>query len=247
MLSWSVLRKLWTRSSVLRGSTGLMLALTTAATVLGCAGSRKKAKPAETEVTGRRDDDRARCAYEGRDDREILESRSPGAREPNIRRVFGYIGDGEERRRILLCREVDTNLDGVKDVLRTYGDHGERLTEQADSDFDGRIDTWITFGKTRPAQVEFDKNRDGKPDETRFYTAGKVTRIQRDTNGDEKPDVFEIYDEGQLVRMGIDANFDGQVDIWHRDQLRAQQLASPDDKKSPEDTGDLSDDVGGED
>lgn len=216
-------------------SSSALFFLSLAVMSLGCGGSKKRANQAPTELTGQREDDLARCAYQGRDDREMLESRSPGASEPNIRRVYTYIGEGEERRRILLCREVDTNLDGIKDVLRTYGDHGQRLTEQADSDFDGRIDTWITFGQTRPAQIEFDKNHDGKPDETRFYTAGKVARIQRDTNGDEQADVFEIYDEGRLVRMGIDANFDGQVDIWHRDQLRARQLAAQDDRLSADD------------
>src|SRR5690606_23262894 len=97
-------------------------------------------------------DDRARCEFEGRDDRDVQESSAPGSVVANVRRVYGYIGAGEERRRVLLCREVDTNYDGVKDLVRTFGDNGEKLTEQADSDYDGRIDTWITFGATKPAK-----------------------------------------------------------------------------------------------
>ncbi len=189
-----------------------------------CGGSKKPAEVVEPEVEGRRGDDQSRCEFKGRDDRDVQESSSPGSVLANVRRVYGYIGKASERRRILLCREVDTNLDGTKDLLRTYGDNGERLTEQADSDYDGKIDTWITFGKRSPAKIEFDKNGDGKPDEIRFYTGGKLARVQRDTNGDEKADIFEIYDEGRLERMGLDVDFDGKVDAWRRDQVRAREL-----------------------
>ena len=158
----------------------------------GCAGSKKQAEKPEQVVEGRRDDDQSRCEYKGRDDRDVQESSSPGSVVANVRRVYGYVGTASERRRILLCREVDTNLDGVKDLLRTYGDNGERLTEQADSDYDGKIDTWITFGARSPVKIEFDKNADGRAEEVRFYTGGKLVRVQRDTNGDDKADVFEI-------------------------------------------------------
>jgi hypothetical protein len=190
----------------------------------GC--NKRKQKRAESPVdvvTGTRADDQSRCEFEGRDDRDVQESSAPGSVTANVRRVYGYIGEGTERRRILLCREADTNFDGVKDVMRTYGDHGQRLMEQADSDYDGKIDTWITFGKTRAAKVEFDKSGDGKPDEIRFYTAGQLTRVQRDTNADEKPDIFEIYRDGRLERMGVDADHDGKVDVWHRDEIRIRE------------------------
>lgn len=207
----------WPRLGI--ASIGALLVVATSA----CAGSKKKAEQPETIATGQRADDRARCEFEGRDDRDVQESSAPGSVVANVRRVYGYIGAGEERRRVLLCREVDTNYDGVKDLVRTFGDNGEKLTEQADSDYDGRIDTWITFGATKPAKTEVDKNGDGKPDEFRFYIAGELSRVQRDTNGDDKPDIFEIYREGHLERMGIDADFDGKVDVWHRDEIRAAE------------------------
>lgn len=208
--------------------------------LLACGGSKKDAEAPETIASGQRPDDRARCEFEGRDDRDVQESSAPGSVIANVRRVYGYVSGGEERRRILLCREVDTNFDGVKDVVRTYGDHGEKLTEQADSDYDGKIDTWITFGATKPAKVEIDKNGDGKPDETRFYVAGVLSRIQRDTNGDEKPDIFEIYRDGHLERMGIDADFDGQVDVWQRDEARAAEEEAEEKQK---DSGATQDDA----
>lgn len=185
--------------------------------------SKKPAKAPVESLSGQRPDDQTRCEFAGRDDRDVQEASTPGSVVANVRRVYGYIGTGADRRRILLCREVDTDFDGVKDVIRTYGDHGEKLTEQADADYDGRVDTWITFGKTKVAKIEFDKNGDGKADETRFYAGGELTRIQRDTNADEKPDIFEIYRNGRLERMGIDGDHDGKVDVWHRDEVRARE------------------------
>src|SRR5262249_9748678 len=64
-------------------------------------------------------DDQSRCDFKGRTDREVVESSGPGALVPNVRRVFGILGEGDDRRRVLFCREIDTNLDGLKDVVRT--------------------------------------------------------------------------------------------------------------------------------
>lgn len=191
-----------------------------------CGGSKKDAASAvEAELTGQRESEASRCAFQGRDDRDVQESSAPGSVVTNVRRVYGYVGTGQERRRVLLCREVDTNFDGVKDLVRTYGDHGQKLTEVADTDYDGKVDTWITFGKTRPIKMELDRNGDGKPDEVRHYVGGQLSRVQIDTNGDGEPDVFEVYIDGRLDRIGIDADFDGQVDRWDRDEVRLQEEA----------------------
>lgn len=208
-----------------RALLGLSLMVAAGGTV-ACNKNKKQAEQPDTIATGQRPDDMARCEFQGRDDRDVQESSAPGSVIANVRRVYGYIGAGDERRRILLCREVDSNFDGVKDLVRTYGDNGEKLTEHADSDYDGKIDTWITFGTSKPSKIEFDRNADGKPDEVRFYIAGELSRIQRDTNGDEKADIFEIYRGGHLERMGIDGDFDGKVDVWHRDEVRAAEQES---------------------
>jgi hypothetical protein len=212
-----VSRSISVRGWVIISTAGLISAVS-----LGCGGPKKPAEAPEQVVAGMRDD-QSRCEYKGRDDRDVMESSSPASVVANVRRVYGYIGKATERRRILLCREVDTNLDGVKDLLHTYGDNGERLTEQADTNYDGKIDTWITFGRTRPAKLELDKDGDGKAEEVRFYTAGKLARVQRDTNKDDKADIFEIYDAGRLERMGLDVDFDGKVDTWRRDNVYARE------------------------
>jgi hypothetical protein len=171
--------------------------------------------------------DDSRCEFKGRADREVAESVGTGALQPSIRRVYRVVGQGSERRRILVCREVDTNLDGVKDVVRRYTDLGEVIEEQADTNYDGAPDTSTRFSRGRILQIEVDLNQDDKPEETRYYQDGKLSRVQRDTNGDGKPDIWEIYAGGHLERMGVDVDFDGRVDRWNRDEVsaRAQRAA----------------------
>lgn len=181
--------------------------------------------------------EKSRCEFRGRQDRDVVESMAPGAPRPNILRVYGYVGTGEERRRVLLCREVDTNFDGQKDVLRTYGDNGEKLRELADVDFDGKVDTWITFGPSGPVQVEFDKNGDGRADEIRIYSHGKLVRVKLDSNNDGKADIFENYENERLVRMGLDTDFDGSVDVWRRDTERAGTRPEKDDEEAGQGEG----------
>jgi DNA-binding transcriptional MerR regulator len=203
---------------------GAFFALLFGVSVVGCAGSQPEA---ETAHGGKRDDpargDGARCEFRGRVDREVSESVGTGALQPSIRRVYRVVGEAEQRRRILVCREVDTNLDGTKDLVRRYNDQGEAVEEQADSNYDGKLDTWIRFSKGRIAQVDIDSNRDDSPDETRYYVHGKLSRVQRDTNHDGKPDIWEIYAAGHLERMGVDVDHDGRVDRWNRDEVALHQ------------------------
>jgi hypothetical protein len=193
---------------------------------LACGGDGKEPPKAAVQegraVDKHNQDDRSNCDFKGRQDRDVQETTGPGAVQPNIRRVFSIVGIGEDARRVLLCREVDTNLDGIKDVVRIYNDKGEATQEKADTDMDGRIDTWISFGRGRIAKVETDTNLDGIPDDTRHYVEGQLSRVQRDTNYDRKPDVWEIYEKGRLQRMGVDLDKDGHVDRWDRDEETAR-------------------------
>jgi hypothetical protein len=132
--------------------------------------------------------------------------------------VYRVLGEGAERKRILICREVDTNLDGIKDLVRRYDDQGQVLEEDADANYDGKIDTWTYYFRGRIARVEVDLDGDDTPDETRYYVQGKLSRVQRDTNHDGRPDVWEIYSDGHLERIGVDLDHDGRVDRWSRDQ-----------------------------
>jgi hypothetical protein len=176
-------------------------------------------------------DDRSLCEWKNRKDRETSETAGPGSITPNVRRVWQVAGFGEDRRKVLVCREIDTNFDGVKDVVRRYTDTGESLHEESDSNYDGRIDTWITFSKGRLAEVRTDDNGDGKPDEWKFYSSGKLARVRRDTNRDGKPDIWEIYQDGKLERMGVDLDADERVDRWDHDNELRRKLDEAERKK----------------
>jgi hypothetical protein len=195
---------------------------------LACGGAEgpppQAPKQRDATLTGVSADDKSRCDYKGRADREASEVSGPGSISQNIRRVFALMGEGEERKRVLICREVDTNLDGVKDVVRTYNERGEALNETADTDFDGKIDHWLTFSRGRIVKIETDTTKNGKADRTKVYMNGKLSRVQIDTNDDGKTDIWEIYDEGKLQRRGVDLDRDGRVDRWDRDEIALREI-----------------------
>lgn len=199
--------------------------LVTASALLACGGGPKEgAVKTATAPGGSKDpskwpaDDRTMCDWKNKPELEVSETAGPGALKPNVRRVYKTFGEGENRHKTLACREVDTNLDGIKDVVRTFNPKGEALHEEADRDFDGKVDVWLNFVDGRIAEEDVDTNHDGKPDVWKFYVNGQLQRIRRDRNGDGKPDVWEIYAKGRLERVGMDESYDGHVDRWDRDE-----------------------------
>lgn len=197
--------------------------------LMACAtgGAARPALDGSTRLITAIVDDESRCEYQGRLDREVAEAVGNGSHVPSIRRVYSLANEGERTRGLLLCREVDTNQDGIKDVVRFYDDNGNKSRERADTNYDGTPDTWIRFTEGRVSRIEMDHNGDGKIEETRFYLKGILSRIQLDTNGDGKPDVWEIYSSGHLERMGEDLDFDGRVDRWSRDKNVSSPLENP--------------------
>jgi hypothetical protein len=167
-----------------------------------------------------------RCEYQGRKDRVAVLTVGRGARAANVRRVYA-VGDERDGRRVLRCREVDTNLDGKKDVVRTYNERGEPLSEQSDSDYDGQLDTWVEFAGGALSRAEFDRNRDGKADEFKTYSAGHLARVQRDRTFDGQIDTWEVYEQGQLRRIGTDTDGDERVDKWYRNETKKAEPAQP--------------------
>lgn len=194
---------------------------------IGCGGSQATPPTAQpiAEAQRRGDagvDDHARCEFRGHQDREVVETAGPGAVQPNVRRVYQMVGTGDSLHKVIMCREIDSNLDGIKDILRTYNEKGESLHEEADSNYDGRVDTWITFGGGRIVKEELDTDFDGRPDVWKYYSSGQLSRIQRDTNRDGKPDRWEFYTDNKLERMGVDLDGDGHVDRWDHDEIARQ-------------------------
>jgi hypothetical protein len=168
-------------------------------------------------------DDHSMCDWHNKPELEVSETAGPGAIRPNIRRVYKTMGDGENRHRTLICREVDTNLDGIKDTVRTFNAKGEAQHEESDSNYDGKVDHWLSFTAGSMIEEDIDTVGDGKPHLWKYYLNGALSRIKRDRTGDGKPDVWEIYTKGRLERMGVDETGDGHVDRWDRDEILRQQ------------------------
>lgn len=203
--------------------------------VASCGGGPPKAKTATAAPGGSTDqshwpaDDRSLCEgfihWRNNPQLEITETAGPGAFRPNIRRIYKVIGERDDRHEVVLCREIDTNLDGIKDVVRVFNDKGEPSKEQADTNFDGQIDDWIVFADGRIAEEDVDTTLStGRPNVWKFYLDGALSRIRRNTHCPSgKPDVWEIYVKDRLERVGNDSTCDGHVDRWDRD---AQLMAS---------------------
>ncbi len=214
------------------------------AAAVACGGGAPPPAEAATAPGGSKDqnkwpaDDHSMCDWRNKPEMEVSETAGPGAIRPNIRRVYKTIGDGENRHRTLVCREVDTNLDGIKDTVRTFNAKGEALHEESDTDYDGKVDHWLSFANGSLVEEDVDTVGDGKPHEWKYYVNGQLSRIKRDTTGDGKPDVWEIYTKGRLERMGVDETGDGHVDRWDRDEiLRQQQDAEEAQKLAAMDAG----------
>jgi hypothetical protein len=154
--------------------------------------------------------------------REISEYDTNGDGRPDVRKVFLGIGTGVDVRLVMICRESDINADGKKDVIRYYDDDGRSLREEADRDFDGRMDVVHVFQDGKVVRKDLDDDHDGKIDTKIFMQNGKPLRAERDLKGRSvgdqwHPDRWEYYEEGRMVRMGTDLDGDGRVDRWDRD------------------------------
>ncbi len=163
------------------------------------------------------------CDKDDKDPRyEVSEYDTSGDDKPDVRKVFLRIGDGTLARLVLVCRESDLNADGTKDIVRYYNDEGAALREEADRNFDGRMDELTFFQEGQILRQEFDSNNDGKVDTKIYFDRGRPLRAERDLQARSAtdrwaPDRWEYYEDGRVVRMGTDVDGDGKVDRWDRD------------------------------
>jgi hypothetical protein len=208
---------------------GTLVAVVLCGVVIAC-GGESTSTGGKVAAGGAKDqnkwpsDDHSMCDWRNHPELEVSETAGPGAIKPNVRRVYKDIGEAENRHKVLVCREIDTNLDGIKDVVRLFNAKGEASKENTDSNYDTKIDVWAIYVNGRMSEEDVDSNFDGAPDVWKIYVDGKLSRIKRDRNFDGKPDVWEIYSNGNLERMGIDDNYDGHVDRWDRDEtIHAQE------------------------
>ncbi|MGD8318653.1 MAG: hypothetical protein PVH21_08700 [Myxococcales bacterium] len=202
--------------------------------VLGC--GTKDAKPVtspgteQTEVSsGDEVADAGRCKPDG-PGYEVSEYDTSGDNSPDVRKLFKIMGQGSLQRLVLVCREADLNGDRRKDVVRLYDDEGMPIREEADRNFDGRIDQITEFTDGRIVLQEIDTNGNGVIDTKIFYENGQPVRAERDlanrsTASKWRPDTWEYYADGRTVRIGTDVDGDGKVDRWDRDEERLRNSA----------------------
>ena len=215
---------------------------------LACGGASSVVAPTKQDVANWPKEDKSMCvaALQGVDMNavEMQEVAGGVSIRPNVRRVYLARGDRDHRQRTLLCREIDTNLDGLKDIARWFDDKGLPTLETADVNFDGAADTWLTFVEGRLAEQARDTNKDGKADNSHVFDAdGRLSKVRIDRNYDGKDDEWFVYAPGgALERVGFDDDYDGRVDRWERDELllrreqeaEAKELAEAEAKKAAE-------------
>jgi hypothetical protein len=165
-------------------------------------------------------DDRRRCDASGAG-RSSSEYDTNADGVPDVRKVFQVVGEGQDAHPVLVCREVDLNHDGTKDVFRFYNDQGRTLREEEDRDFDGRLDVITYFDNGEVVRREFDINHDGMIDQRLYYRENRPYRAEREMQSDNaadfRPDYWEFYDtRGHVVRIGTDYDHDGRADRWDR-------------------------------
>lgn len=132
---------------------------------------------------------------------------------------YNKAGGGTSNVGHVVCMELDTNHDGSLDLIRVFDDKGALESEEADRNYDGKSDIWISYKDGLIAKQAFDTTFSGKPNEFHYYKDGKLKRIERDRNADGNIDVWEYYVNDRLERMGVDTDFNGKIDIWYRDEV----------------------------
>lgn len=115
---------------------------------------------------------------------------------------------------VIFRKEVDVNFDGKIDLMRSFNQKGDLVSERLDHDFDGRVDVVNFFEQGLIVKKEYDTNFDSNVDLWRYFDKGTISRKEADLNHDGKTDYWEYYEQGKLDRVGIDRDSDGEVDEW---------------------------------
>lgn len=113
-----------------------------------------------------------------------------------------------------MVRDVqDRNQDGVSDRIVSYEGFGGARTEETDTDFDGRVDRWDTFGPEGQRLRSATASRADQPDRVATYDrSGLLARVELDADLDGRFETVQIYTAGKLIERQIDSDGNGRVD-----------------------------------
>ena len=154
---------------------------------------------------------------------QVSEYDTTGDQVPDVRKVTRREGTAPNIRTLMVCREVDLDGNGTKDVVRFYNEQGLTVREEVDRNFDGRMDELSHYEDGELIRQELDTNGDGLVDTKIYYVDGKMSHAERDLEGKStakewRPTRWEYYENGRVIRMGTDVTGDGKVDRWDRNE-----------------------------
>jgi len=127
-------------------------------------------------------------------------------------------GDGRKETKLYFEDEkiikmvIDQNGDKTTDGI-IYFKNGIPDTGERDSDYNGKIDTWMKYDATgAPIVISSDRRVDGKPDYWIYLKNGLIYLREWDRNFDGKPDFRSLEKNHRLIEKHYDDNFDGKFE-----------------------------------
>lgn len=113
----------------------------------------------------------------------------------------------------LVRRVTDRNQDGVSDRVITYEGLGGARVEEMDSNFDGRVDRWDTFGVNGERLRSATSRTGRRPDRVATYDrSGDLSRVETDSDLDGVFELVQIHERGLLAEARIDSDGNGRAD-----------------------------------
>jgi hypothetical protein len=111
----------------------------------------------------------------------------------------------------------DTNFVVDKGNVKAHYDpkSGRLRKMEADTNKNGRFDTYSYMDGTRIDRIEIDRDEDGKIDRWEHYKDGKLESVGSSTRGDGVEDEWAYQGpSGALARIETDTDRDGKIDKW---------------------------------
>jgi antitoxin component YwqK of YwqJK toxin-antitoxin module len=118
----------------------------------------------------------------------------------------------------VVARSLDADRDGAPEEVR-YHDAKTgvivRAEVQRDTDGDGKVDEWQTFGRDgRMVRREVDRNGNGVRDAFYIYEGDSLVEERHDGNSDGQIDRIVRYEGRAVASSEEDLDRDGRMDTW---------------------------------